>query len=166
MILLDANVSDRIGTLCKSGRREFKIERAYSWRGVALNKNIVAFFILSLLAVISGCVAPQEGKDVAFSGLLEVKPWDKSAGSYCAQGSQWVSIRENEVMPDFGYIVECGEDVCPEELTKYDGKLVSVKGTLVEKRIPAPGYGMQGTSNQPDGSYVCEVLKIREIKLA
>ncbi len=96
-----------------------------------------------------------------FKGTLVQMPWTKSGESYCAGGSEYFVLKTS----DGKHILQTDSNKVWETLKKKSGQIVTIVGSLEEKRIePNP---MEQAPLDMDGkvsTYTCDVLRVLTIK--
>lgn len=117
----------------------------------------LAITIMNIL--LFGCSADTPAGEAQLSGKLVHKQWEKSAESYCAQGSDYFVLEseaDNKVL------------VYSEKLVPFSGKNVAITATKMERAIicppgeqcPVPADWKPGT---PEPDFKCEIFEVMQI---
>jgi len=132
-----------------------------------MNKKLIFIIIIILVIVTVGVFyflnKPQQGlqpsiTDKSVNGILINKEWTKSFESYCAQGSDYFTLKtiNNEEL-----VLEFEPVYTETQMSNFSGKNVTVTGEKKSKKIKCP-EGSQCPVT-PDGVFTCEVFKINKI---
>jgi hypothetical protein len=91
------------------------------------------------------------------NGTLIKNGWNKSFESYCAQGSDYFTLKtESENL-----VLEFEPVYSEEQMTKFSDKNVAITGEMKSRKIECP-EGSQCPAT-PDGVFTCEVFKVNKI---
>lgn len=131
-----------------------------------MNKKFIFIIVIALAVVATGIYyflnKPQQSlpinvSGITLDGILVKNGWEKSFESYCAQGSDYFSLKTNneELVLEF-------EPVYSEaQMVKFSGKNVAITGEKKSRKIECP-EGSQCPVT-PDGVFTCEVFKVNKI---
>lgn len=131
-----------------------------------MNNKFIFIIVIVLVVVVAGTLyflnKPQQSLPTSvigttLNGVLVKKEWEKSSESYCAQGSDYFTLKTNneELVLEF-------EPVYSEaQMAMFSGKNVAITGEKKLKKIECPeGSQCPATS---DGVFTCEVFKVNKI---
>ena len=95
--------------------------------------------------------------DTTLSGVLVKNDWAKSLESYCAQGSEYFTLKTKSEELVLEYEPNYGEA----QMSDLSGKNITVAGIKKQRKIEC--LEGQQCPRTPDGVFTCEVFKVSKI---
>jgi len=93
------------------------------------------------------------------TGMLVKNSWQKSGDSYCAQGSDYYTLKTAKVE----LILDTESINSDRDISKFEGKIVTITGQETTRQISCPADSQ--CPQMPDGEpFSCQVFQVEKIE--
>lgn len=126
---------------------------------------ILSFLILMTISTISaqnkkGGKTKKADTNDLFLGTIKKKPWNKSTQSYCARGSEYYVLSQND---DLEIVIQNNTKI---DLESWVDKKVEITGKMETRSIKANPMEQRPVNpfDKDDGTFKCSVLDMKKIE--